>query len=166
MWRTLGDGEGQGGLVCCSPWGCRIRHDLVTEQLDSGSPGSWHQHGLLWRTIFLVHRWEFLPSPLCCTWWERLGPLEFSLSGTDPIHGSSTHMISSPPESHHLECWVSNAWVWEGHKYSDHCRSSSVISGLNNRARGISLSVLFTHCIQWGQFLFLLRWKLRWPHDP
>ena len=21
--KTLGDGEGQGGLVCCSPWGCR-----------------------------------------------------------------------------------------------------------------------------------------------
>ena len=20
---VLGDGEGQGGLVCCSPWGCR-----------------------------------------------------------------------------------------------------------------------------------------------
>ena len=21
LWQTLGDGEGQGGLVCCSPWG-------------------------------------------------------------------------------------------------------------------------------------------------
>ena len=21
--QTLGDGEGQGGLECCSPWGCR-----------------------------------------------------------------------------------------------------------------------------------------------
>ena len=21
--QTLGDGEGQGSLVCCSPWGCR-----------------------------------------------------------------------------------------------------------------------------------------------
>ena len=20
--QTLGDGEGQGGLVCCNPWGC------------------------------------------------------------------------------------------------------------------------------------------------
>ena len=25
--QTLGDGEGQGGLVCCSPWGCRVEHD-------------------------------------------------------------------------------------------------------------------------------------------
>ena len=30
--QALGDGEGQGNLVCCSPWGCRVRHDLVTEQ--------------------------------------------------------------------------------------------------------------------------------------
>ena len=20
-------GDGQGSLVCCSPWGCRVRHD-------------------------------------------------------------------------------------------------------------------------------------------
>ena len=30
---ALGDGEGQGSLVCCNPWGQqRVRHDLVTEQ--------------------------------------------------------------------------------------------------------------------------------------
>ena len=25
--QTLGDGEGQGSLVCCSPWNRRVRHD-------------------------------------------------------------------------------------------------------------------------------------------
>jgi len=30
--QALGDGEGQGSLACCSPWGCKVRHDLVTEQ--------------------------------------------------------------------------------------------------------------------------------------
>ena len=30
--QTLRDGEGQGGLVCCSSWGCRVRHDLATKQ--------------------------------------------------------------------------------------------------------------------------------------
>ena len=30
--QTLGESEGQGSLVCCSPWGSRVRHDLVTEQ--------------------------------------------------------------------------------------------------------------------------------------
>ena len=33
--QALGDGEGQGSLVCCSPWNCRVRPDLATE----------HQHG-------------------------------------------------------------------------------------------------------------------------
>ena len=30
--QTLGDGEGQGNLACCSPWGYRVRHDWDTEQ--------------------------------------------------------------------------------------------------------------------------------------
>ena len=30
--ESLGDGEGQGRLECCSPWGCRVRHDFATEQ--------------------------------------------------------------------------------------------------------------------------------------
>ena len=30
--QTLGDGVGQGGLVCSSPWVARIRHNWVTEQ--------------------------------------------------------------------------------------------------------------------------------------
>ena len=30
--QTPGDGKGQGSLACCSPWNCRVRHDLTTEQ--------------------------------------------------------------------------------------------------------------------------------------
>ena len=30
--QTLGDGEGQGSLACCSPWGRRVGHDWMTEQ--------------------------------------------------------------------------------------------------------------------------------------
>ena len=30
--QTLGDNEGQGSLVCCSPWCHRVRHALATEQ--------------------------------------------------------------------------------------------------------------------------------------
>ena len=33
--QTLGDGEGQGGLVCCSPWG-RKESD-ATEQLNNNN---------------------------------------------------------------------------------------------------------------------------------
>ena len=31
--QTSGAGEGQGGLVCCSPWGCKELN--VTEQLNN-----------------------------------------------------------------------------------------------------------------------------------
>ena len=30
--QAPGDGEGQGSLVCCSPWGFRVGHGLATEQ--------------------------------------------------------------------------------------------------------------------------------------
>ena len=30
--QTLGDTGGQRSLACCSPWGFRVGHDLVTEQ--------------------------------------------------------------------------------------------------------------------------------------
>ena len=30
--QTPRDSEGQGSLECWSSWGCRVRHDLVTEQ--------------------------------------------------------------------------------------------------------------------------------------
>ena len=29
--QTLGDGEGQGGLACCSPWGCNESDMTATE---------------------------------------------------------------------------------------------------------------------------------------
>ena len=29
--QVPGLGDGQGSLVCCSPWGCRVRHDSATE---------------------------------------------------------------------------------------------------------------------------------------
>ena len=30
--QTPGDSEGQRSLVCCAPWGGRVRHGLLTEQ--------------------------------------------------------------------------------------------------------------------------------------
>ena len=36
--QTPGDGEGQRSLVCCSPWGCEVRHDWVTEQQNCFLP--------------------------------------------------------------------------------------------------------------------------------
>ena len=33
--ETLGDSEGQGSLVCCSPWGCK--QSDMTEQLNDNN---------------------------------------------------------------------------------------------------------------------------------
>ena len=30
--HTSGNGEGQGSLACCSPWGGKVRHNLAAEQ--------------------------------------------------------------------------------------------------------------------------------------
>lgn len=30
--KLPGDGEGKGGLACCSPWGGKVRDDLATKQ--------------------------------------------------------------------------------------------------------------------------------------
>ena len=34
--RALGDGEGQGGLMCCNPWGCKESN--MTWRLNNNSP--------------------------------------------------------------------------------------------------------------------------------
>jgi len=35
--QTQGDSEGQESLACYSPWGCRVRHNLATEQQQQRS---------------------------------------------------------------------------------------------------------------------------------
>ena len=45
--QTSGDGEEQGDLACCSPWGHRVRHNWETEQQQQ-----------LWETV-----WRFLKKP-------------------------------------------------------------------------------------------------------
>ena len=44
--QTLGDGEGQGSLQCCSPWGRRVGYDLAIEQqlLHIHQPGKNASH--------------------------------------------------------------------------------------------------------------------------
>ena len=40
--QVLGVGDGQGSLVCCSPWGLKIGHDWVTEQQQQEHLGLFH----------------------------------------------------------------------------------------------------------------------------
>ena len=43
--QTLGDGDGQGSLLCCSPWGCNELDR--TERLNNSKKHSVHQSGFL-----------------------------------------------------------------------------------------------------------------------
>ena len=52
--QAVGDGEGQGNLGCCSPWGCKESHDWVTEQ-----------HKMLRTSLFFIYNNTFWEWPLC-----------------------------------------------------------------------------------------------------
>ena len=39
--QAPGVGDGQGGLMCCSPWGCRLRHDWATELNEVLEQSTW-----------------------------------------------------------------------------------------------------------------------------
>ena len=69
--ETPGETEGQGSLVCCSPWGRSVRHDWVTEQQQQcvkSSLGllkkvfamigvfSWQNSVSLWPALFCTPR--------------------------------------------------------------------------------------------------------------
>ena len=45
--QALGVGDGQGGLACCSSWGCRVRQDWETE-LNWGDISLWVWFAFLW----------------------------------------------------------------------------------------------------------------------
>ena len=45
--QTPGHSEGQGSLVCCSPWGCRVGHNWATQQHRGA-------YMLLWESRILV----------------------------------------------------------------------------------------------------------------
>ena len=48
--QTLGDSKGQGSLACCSIWGHRVGHDLVSEQWQqgNGNPFKYSCQKILW----------------------------------------------------------------------------------------------------------------------
>ena len=47
LWQTLGDGEGQEGLACCSPWGCK--------ELDMTGLLNKNNNKLWWITFIIIY---------------------------------------------------------------------------------------------------------------
>ena len=66
--QTLGDSEGQGTQVCCSPWGCRVGQHWVTER----------QQDPRGRSLGASLPWAGVPLPSCGTvGCRRLTPAPF-----------------------------------------------------------------------------------------
>ena len=62
--QTLGDSEGQGSLVCCSPWGCKVSD--MTERLKNSNYNSVsdnHRNVEVENNIILVY--ESVTYPNC-----------------------------------------------------------------------------------------------------
>ena len=61
--QTPGDSEGQGSLVCCSPWGCK--ESDMTERLNYNScvvPGARVPRAKIWHAILGASHSNSLPS--------------------------------------------------------------------------------------------------------
>ena len=54
--KTLikGDSDGQRSLACCSSWGHRVEHDLVTQQQQTTEMWNTHTHTHIYRKLLEV----------------------------------------------------------------------------------------------------------------
>ena len=78
-----GVGDGQGGPVCCSPWGCKVRQDWATElnwsALDWSCSGSLTTTELLSQLLFPADAWirewtlQYLDMGYFCLWIYIIG---------------------------------------------------------------------------------------------
>ena len=66
--QTQGDGRGQRSLVCCSPWGRRVEHNLVTEQWQQKHTNLFNSYCKCW-PVLASHAGEgwawdnYIPAP-------------------------------------------------------------------------------------------------------
>ena len=97
--QAPGAGDGQGGLACCSPWGCRVRHNWVTEL-------NWTIHSL----IQVKNQDSLLMSPFhssCAHSFHTLNAPDFT---------SNTLSKSVPCSLYSLpETWVCLPWITAAH---------------------------------------------------
>ena len=86
--QTLGDGEEQRSLMCCSPWGGRVGHDLATEQQQQQLQDKLKNNKTeisidftKWKAIQLKQR-----ASQSFSLYTMPTPVQLSLSSVVPIH--------------------------------------------------------------------------------
>ena len=120
--QTLGDSEGQESLVCCSPWGRRVGHELVTEQQKLLSKPQESASSL---SAFILQDAQGGP----CTWAHLLTRCAGKVSSQWP-QGDHTHDFMSITES-----WWEDAHPAEVAPAAEHCGS-----GQNHLSNNTALS--------------------------
>ena len=125
--QTPDDGEGQGSQACCSPQGCRVRHDWATEQKRTRTPtrNSVQGHHIPWPPS------TSSPTPPRLGWlgatqdWKdqvhtlleprSLAPLRHPSASSGVVatvgHSFLCQNISGPPRSP-AECRGQSPWPW------------------------------------------------------
>ena len=67
---ALGDGEGQGSLACCSPWGHKVGHNWVIEQQQQMIGWGTRENELKqWEEIVWVGYMNLILYMFCFGWW-------------------------------------------------------------------------------------------------
>ena len=116
--REDGDGEGQGSLECCSPWGCR--ESDMTEQLNNNNNNNkscfWDSLQLAWTNIFLA-------LSLCFVFDIKVG----LLSGTHPNGWRIERFKKSNSYSKCNICLPLKTlpWMWEIFQVKSHKQVSN-----------------------------------------
>ena len=121
----LQESEVQGGLLSCSPWGCRVRHDLVTEwyQLGFGTK-SWHplkKTTFFWE-ITLGQLWVLAEKKIIKHWPpSTMGPklLVMNCLLSDP----AIHKTGCPLKYSNIKWkWYIYDWAWVGQEGTDYMK--------------------------------------------
>ena len=90
--QILGDSEGQGSLVCCTPWGCKESDTTERLNYQPGRKPHWRLHSNALRSLGGAVGFHYI-------WWTPLGhrlrkwlTLLFPSSGKHP----NTHRLQHP----------------------------------------------------------------------
>ena len=87
---TLGVGDGQGGLACCSPWGCK--ESDTTEWLNWTEP-EWRERSFLF----------FFLMPVLCGIWDLNSPIRDRTHA--PCAGNTVLTTGLPGKSPYFKYW-------------------------------------------------------------
>ena len=105
--QAQGAGDGQGSLACCSPWGCRVRHNLATEQQEADSGCRWLRVG----TASAILSQKVTQGKNCCFVQCALSTT-CSESSSVPGRRANSHAQPKDTEPEFSRAWMLETTNW------------------------------------------------------